>query len=91
MKGLIVDFGGVLTTNVFDSFRAFGEQEGLDPQERPRAPGAGVLRSRDPEPAHHAHTGSLSRPGAPATAAASAAQQAVDVVGQAVTGSCARR
>lgn len=31
MKGLIVDFGGVLTTNVFDSFRAFCEAEGLDP------------------------------------------------------------
>ena len=31
MRGLIVDFGGVLTTNVFDSFRAFGEAEGLDP------------------------------------------------------------
>ena len=37
MKGLIVDFGGVLTTNVFDSFRAFGEQEGLDPQTVKRA------------------------------------------------------
>ena len=32
MKGLLVDFGGVLTTNVFDSFRAFCEDEGLDPQ-----------------------------------------------------------
>jgi epoxide hydrolase-like predicted phosphatase len=32
MKGLLVDFGGVLTTNVFDSFRAFCEAEGLDPQ-----------------------------------------------------------
>jgi putative hydrolase of the HAD superfamily len=31
MKGLLVDFGGVLTTNVFDSFRAFCEEEGLDP------------------------------------------------------------
>jgi putative hydrolase of the HAD superfamily len=31
VKGLLVDFGGVLTTNVFDSFRAFGEAEGLDP------------------------------------------------------------
>ena len=31
MRGLIVDFGGVLTTNVFDSFKAFGEAEGLDP------------------------------------------------------------
>ncbi|MBX5468765.1 MAG: HAD family phosphatase [Thermoleophilaceae bacterium] len=31
MTGLIVDFGGVLTTNVFDSFRAFCEAEGLDP------------------------------------------------------------
>lgn len=31
MKGLLVDFGGVLTTNVFDSFRAFCEKEGLDP------------------------------------------------------------
>jgi len=26
-----VDFGGVLTTNVFDSFKAFCEKEGLDP------------------------------------------------------------
>ena len=31
LRGLLVDFGGVLTTNVFDSFRAFCEQEGLDP------------------------------------------------------------
>jgi putative hydrolase of the HAD superfamily len=30
MKGLLVDFGGVLTTNVFDSFRAFCRDEGLD-------------------------------------------------------------
>jgi putative hydrolase of the HAD superfamily len=27
--GLLVDWGGVMTTNVFDSFRAFCEQEGL--------------------------------------------------------------
>jgi epoxide hydrolase-like predicted phosphatase len=32
VKGLLVDFGGVLTTNVFDSFRAFCEDEGLDPE-----------------------------------------------------------
>ena len=32
MKGLLVDFGGVLTSNVFDSFRAFCEREGLDPE-----------------------------------------------------------
>ena len=31
MKGLLVDFGGVLTTNVFESFRAFCEREGLEP------------------------------------------------------------
>ena len=31
MKGLLVDFGGVLTTNVFDSFKAFCVEEGLDP------------------------------------------------------------
>jgi putative hydrolase of the HAD superfamily len=31
VKGLLVDFGGVLTTNVFDSFRQFCEREGLDP------------------------------------------------------------
>jgi len=31
MKGLLVDFGGVLTTNVFDSFREFCLAEGLDP------------------------------------------------------------
>ena len=42
--GLLVDFGGVLTTNVFESFRAFCEDEGLDPEaflnlfrERPEA------------------------------------------------------
>jgi putative hydrolase of the HAD superfamily len=45
MKGLLVDFGGVLTTNVFDSFRDFCLAEGLDPgavkrlfREDPRAP-----------------------------------------------------
>ena len=31
MKGLVLDYGGVLTTNVFDSFRAFCVEEGLDP------------------------------------------------------------
>ena len=31
MRGLLVDFGGVLTSNVFDSFRAFCAEEGLDP------------------------------------------------------------
>lgn len=29
MKGLLVDFGGVLTTNVFESFRSFCMKEGL--------------------------------------------------------------
>ena len=29
MKALLVDFGGVLTTNVFDSFKAFCRAEGL--------------------------------------------------------------
>jgi epoxide hydrolase-like predicted phosphatase len=37
VRGLLVDFGGVLTTNVFESFRAFGEQEGIDPQTVKRA------------------------------------------------------
>ncbi|MEA2363479.1 MAG: putative hydrolase of the superfamily [Thermoleophilaceae bacterium] len=31
MKGLLLDFGGVLTTNVFDSFREFCVAEGLEP------------------------------------------------------------
>jgi putative hydrolase of the HAD superfamily len=31
VKGLLLDFGGVLTTNVFDSFRSFSESEGLPP------------------------------------------------------------
>jgi epoxide hydrolase-like predicted phosphatase len=31
VKALLVDFGGVLTTNVFQSFRAFCASEGLDP------------------------------------------------------------
>ena len=30
-RGLLVDFGGVLTTNVFQSFRAFCAAEGLEP------------------------------------------------------------
>lgn len=30
-RALLVDFGGVLTSNVFDSFRAFCEREGLEP------------------------------------------------------------
>ena len=31
LSGLLVDFGGVLTTDVFRSFREFSEREGLDP------------------------------------------------------------
>jgi putative hydrolase of the HAD superfamily len=30
VRGLLVDFGGVLTTNVFESFRAFCRNEGID-------------------------------------------------------------
>jgi putative hydrolase of the HAD superfamily len=30
-RGLLVDWGGVMTTNVFDSFRAFCEQAGIEP------------------------------------------------------------
>ena len=30
-KGLLIDWGGVLTSDVFDSFRAFCELEGLEP------------------------------------------------------------
>ena len=44
MKGLLIDWGGVLTTNVFDSFREFCVAEGLAPdavkrlfREQPRA------------------------------------------------------
>jgi putative hydrolase of the HAD superfamily len=32
VKGLLVDFGGVLTSNVFDSFRAFCREEGIEPE-----------------------------------------------------------
>jgi putative hydrolase of the HAD superfamily len=32
VKGLLVDYGGVLTTSVFDSFRSFCEDERLDPE-----------------------------------------------------------
>lgn len=31
-RGLLVDWGGVLTTNVFESFQAFCEDEGLRPE-----------------------------------------------------------
>jgi epoxide hydrolase-like predicted phosphatase len=49
VKALIVDFGGVLTTNVFESFRAFSEAEGLDPDAvrklfRERGEGLDLLR-----------------------------------------------
>ncbi len=30
-RGLLVDYGGVLTSNLFDSFRSFCELEGLEP------------------------------------------------------------
>ena len=47
MKGLLVDFGGVLTTNVWDSFRAFCDAEGLDPRRGQAAlPRATPRRSR---------------------------------------------
>jgi putative hydrolase of the HAD superfamily len=36
-SGLLVDFGGVLTTNVFTAFAGFSEREGLDPDHVRRA------------------------------------------------------
>jgi putative hydrolase of the HAD superfamily len=30
-RGLLIDWGGVLTSNLFDSFRAFCDREGLEP------------------------------------------------------------
>jgi putative hydrolase of the HAD superfamily len=49
VKGLIVDFGGVLTTNVFDSFKAFCRVEGLPEDSvkkmfRERGEGLALLR-----------------------------------------------
>jgi len=48
-RALIVDFGGVLTTNVFESFRDFCEAEGLEPDAvkrifRERGQGLHLLR-----------------------------------------------
>jgi putative hydrolase of the HAD superfamily len=50
VRGLLVDFGGVLTSNVFDSFRQFCAAEGIDPdriktlfRENPEA--LGLVRS----------------------------------------------
>ena len=48
-RALIVDFGGVLTTNVFESFREFSQAEGLDPHAvkelfRERGEGLDLLR-----------------------------------------------
>ena len=48
-RALIVDFGGVLTTNVFESFRDFCEAEGLEPDAvkrifRERGEGLNLLR-----------------------------------------------
>lgn len=36
LKGLIVDFGGVLTTSIFDSFAAFYEEQGISPEHAER-------------------------------------------------------
>jgi epoxide hydrolase-like predicted phosphatase len=49
VKGLLMDFGGVLTTNVFDSFKAFCRAEGLPDDSvknmfRERGEGLGLLR-----------------------------------------------
>ena len=49
MRGLLTDFGGVLTTNVFESFRDFCEAEGLEPDTvrnvfRERGEGLDLLR-----------------------------------------------
>jgi putative hydrolase of the HAD superfamily len=49
VRGLLVDFGGVLTTNVFESFRQFCTREGLDPDAvkqlfRERGEGLDLLR-----------------------------------------------
>jgi putative hydrolase of the HAD superfamily len=49
VRGLLVDFGGVLTTNVFQSFRDFCTREGLDPDAvkklfRERGEGLELLR-----------------------------------------------
>jgi epoxide hydrolase-like predicted phosphatase len=49
VKGLLVDFGGVLTTNVFDSFKAFCRTEGLPEDSvkdlfRERGDGLSLLR-----------------------------------------------
>jgi len=49
LRGLLVDFGGVLTTNVFESFRQFCTREGLDPDAvkqifRERGEGLDLLR-----------------------------------------------
>jgi epoxide hydrolase-like predicted phosphatase len=49
VKGLLIDFGGVLTTNVFDSFKAFCRTEGLPDDSvknmfRERGEGLALLR-----------------------------------------------
>jgi putative hydrolase of the HAD superfamily len=49
VKGLLIDFGGVLTTNVFDSFKAFCRAEGLPEDSvkkmfRERGEGLSLLR-----------------------------------------------
>ena len=49
MKGLLIDFGGVLTTNVFESFKAFCREEGLPEDSvkqlfRERGEGLSLLR-----------------------------------------------
>jgi putative hydrolase of the HAD superfamily len=56
-KAIIVDFGGVLTTSIFDSFAAFYEEHGIDPEHAEK-----VLRSAAKHEGilHRVETGALS-------------------------------
>lgn len=61
MKALIVDFGGVMTTSIFDSFAAFCGEHGVDPSHLRTIFGAQMYAHHEDNttPLHQVETGQL--------------------------------
>lgn len=63
LRGVLFDYGGVITTPVRDSIRSWTEREGIDPQSFSRVLKAWLARSApDGTPLHRLETGQLPLP-----------------------------